>query len=104
MASTAGVAEARICIRAASVSMRSSRASPSSVRCGPRCRRWSERGSWPRGVKGIVMAKKTVSEVAKEVGVERKDLVGYLEKQGKPKDSAKTTLADDEVEPAKEVL
>ena len=50
------------------------------------------------------MAKKTVSEVAKELGIERKDLVGYLEKQSKAKVSAKTTLADDEVERAKEVL
>ena len=31
------------------------------------------------------MAKKTVSEVAKELGIERKDLVAYLEKQGKTK-------------------
>jgi translation initiation factor IF-2 len=50
------------------------------------------------------MAKKTVSEVAKELGVERKDLVGYLEKQGKGRIGAKTTLADDEIERAKEGL
>ena len=50
------------------------------------------------------MAKKTVSEVAKELGIERKDLVGYLEKQGKVRVSAKTILGDDEVERAKESL
>jgi len=50
------------------------------------------------------MAKKTVSEVAKELGIERKDLVGYLEKQGKAKVSAKTILGEDEVERAKESL
>ena len=50
------------------------------------------------------MAKKTVSEAAKELGVERKDLVAYLEKQTKGKITAKTTLADDEIEKAKEHL
>src|SRR5216683_549607 len=50
------------------------------------------------------MAKKTVSEVAKELGVERKDLLGYLEKQGKGKITTKSTLADDEIERAKEGL
>jgi len=50
------------------------------------------------------MAKKTVSEVAKEHGIERKDLIGYLEKQGKIKVSAKTTLTDEEVDRARENL
>jgi translation initiation factor IF-2 len=50
------------------------------------------------------MAKKTVSEVAKELGIERKDFISYLEKQGKTKVTAKTTLAEDEVERAKENL
>src|SRR5439155_4603338 len=50
------------------------------------------------------MAKKTVSEVAKELGIERKDLVGYLEKQGKNKITAKTTIGEDEIERAKEHL
>jgi translation initiation factor IF-2 len=50
------------------------------------------------------MAKKSVSEVAKELGIERKDLVGYLEKQGKTKVSSKTTLGEEEVERAKESL
>jgi translation initiation factor IF-2 len=50
------------------------------------------------------MAKKTVSEVAKELGIERKDLVGYLEKQGKTKVTVKTTLGEDEIERAKEHL
>ncbi|HSD09836.1 MAG TPA: translation initiation factor IF-2 N-terminal domain-containing protein, partial [Candidatus Binatia bacterium] len=50
------------------------------------------------------MAKKTVSEVAKELGIERKDLVGHLEKQGKTKVTAKTTVTEDEIERAKEQL
>jgi translation initiation factor IF-2 len=50
------------------------------------------------------MAKKTVSEVAKELGIERKDLVAYLEKQGKTKLTTKTTLGEDEIERAKEHL
>jgi translation initiation factor IF-2 len=48
------------------------------------------------------MAKKTVSEATKELGVERKDLVGHLEKQGKGKVTAKTTLSEEEFEKAKE--
>ena len=50
------------------------------------------------------MAKKTLSEVAKEFGIERKDLASYLEKQGKGKVTIKTTLTDEEVERAKESL
>jgi translation initiation factor IF-2 len=48
------------------------------------------------------MAKKTVSEATKELGVERKDLVTHLEKQGKGKITAKTTLSEEEFEKAKE--
>src|ERR1044072_4210023 len=48
------------------------------------------------------MAKKTVSDVLKELpGIDRKDFVAYLEKQ-KGKISTKTTLAEDELERAKE--
>ena len=50
------------------------------------------------------MAKKTVSEVAKELGIERKDLVAHLEKQGKTKITTKTMLGEDEIERAKEQL
>ena len=50
------------------------------------------------------MAKKTLSEVAKEFGIERKDLASYFEKQGKGKVTIKTTLTDEEVERAKESL
>jgi translation initiation factor IF-2 len=48
------------------------------------------------------MVKKTVSEATKELGVERKDLVTHLEKQGKGKITAKTTLSEEEFEKAKE--
>src|SRR5262245_20403174 len=48
------------------------------------------------------MAKKTLSEVAKELGIERKDLAAYLEKQGRGKVTIKTALTDEEVERAKE--
>jgi translation initiation factor IF-2 len=50
------------------------------------------------------MAKKILSEVAKELGIERKDLASYLEKQGKGKVTIKTTLTDEEVERARESL
>jgi translation initiation factor IF-2 len=50
------------------------------------------------------MAKKTVSEVAKELGIERKEFVAYLEKQGKTKVTAKTTVTEEEIERAKEQL
>jgi translation initiation factor IF-2 len=50
------------------------------------------------------MAKKTLSEVAKELGIERKDLASYLEKQGRGKVTIKTTLTDEEIERAKEGL
>jgi len=48
------------------------------------------------------MAKKTLSEVAKELGIERKDLAAYLEKQGKGKVTIKTALTDEEIDRAKE--
>src|SRR6516164_1128975 len=48
------------------------------------------------------MAKKTLSEVAKELGIERKDLAAYLEKQGRGKVTIKTALTDEEIERAKE--
>ncbi len=50
------------------------------------------------------MPKKTRSEVAKELGIERKDLASHLEKQGRGKVTIKTTLTDEEVERAKESL
>jgi translation initiation factor IF-2 len=48
------------------------------------------------------MAKKTVSEATKELGVERKDLVAHLEKQGRGKITAKSTLSEEEFEKARE--
>ena len=48
------------------------------------------------------MAKKTLSEVAKELGIERKDLAAYLEKQGRGKVTIKTALTDEEIERVKE--
>src|SRR5882757_1442362 len=49
------------------------------------------------------MAKKTVADVLKELpGTDRKDVLAYLEKQGKGKISAKSTLTDEEVDRAKE--
>jgi hypothetical protein len=50
------------------------------------------------------MAKKILSEVAKELGIERKDLASYLEKQGRVKVTIKTTLTDEEIDRAKEGL
>ncbi len=48
------------------------------------------------------MAKKTASEIARELNVDRKVVLGFFEKQGKGKITAKTMFADEEVEQFKE--
>ncbi|MBI2963682.1 MAG: translation initiation factor IF-2 [Deltaproteobacteria bacterium] len=50
------------------------------------------------------MAKKTVSELAKQLAVDRKNVISQVEKLGKTKVTAKTTLTDEEAEKVKEGL
>jgi len=71
-----------------------------SVASAERARLIAER---PASVREFSMAKKTVSDLLKELpGTERKDIFAYLEKQGKGKVSTKTPISDDEIEHAKE--
>ncbi|MGH7806023.1 MAG: translation initiation factor IF-2 N-terminal domain-containing protein, partial [Candidatus Binatia bacterium] len=44
------------------------------------------------------MSKKMVSELAKDLNVEVKDVLGYLEKLGKKRTTVRTLLTDDEQE------
>ena len=49
------------------------------------------------------MAKKSVSQLAKELGVDRKELTPYLERIGKVKATARTALTDEEFDKIREL-
>lgn len=48
------------------------------------------------------MAKKTVAELAKELSLDRKELIGHLEKLGKTRVTIKTSLTEEDIEKLRE--